>query len=65
MNKAAKQKELMSVFGCTKKTRGELLLKAITGAKVDAKALFPMLESDDKITIEFGSDSYEALQPTL
>lgn len=66
MNRTNKQKRLFALFGCKQNSQAGALLKAMTGAPVNLKAIFTSTaEDDESIKVEFGSDSYEELQPRI
>lgn len=62
----AKQKMLNELFGASD-ARAKAVIKALTGGKVNLAALFDLSagEEKEKITIEFGTEAYEALVPEL
>ena len=66
MNRTNKQKKLFALFDCKQNTPAGALLKAITGSPVNLKTIFTFAgENEEDIKVEFGSDSYDELQPKL
>lgn len=66
MTRGNKQKKLFALFGCKSNSRAGAMLEALTGAPVKLKDIFSFEnETEEEIKVEFGSESYDELQPRL